>query len=124
MKRNMHLWSIFFLLLLWLLAAHTLDPKISGPRPQPVVGGYGHLPLSFEINQGQTDKRVNFLSRGSGYSLFLTGNEAVVGSIAQAREVVRLASIQPDMNQVRHAGQRERWANVLDYSRCVQFSPQ
>jgi Beta-propeller repeat len=35
------------------------------------------LPLSFEINRGQTDGRVKFLSRGKGYSLFLTGNEAV-----------------------------------------------
>jgi hypothetical protein len=39
---------------------------------------YGKLPLSFEINKGQTDSQVKFLSRGSGYSLFLTGNEAVL----------------------------------------------
>src|SRR5262249_36914345 len=31
-----------------------------------------------EINRGQTDSRVKFLSRGRGYSLFLTGNEAVL----------------------------------------------
>ena len=42
------------------------------------VESYGKLPLSFEINQGQTDSRVKFLSRGSGYSLFLTGDEAVL----------------------------------------------
>ena len=39
---------------------------------------YGKLPLSFEANQGQTDARVNFLSRGSGYTLFLTATEAVL----------------------------------------------
>src|SRR5689334_15445101 len=39
---------------------------------------YGKLPLSFEVNQGQTDPRVRFLSRGSGYGLFLTANEAVL----------------------------------------------
>ena len=39
---------------------------------------YGKLPLSFEGNQGQTDRRVNFISRGSGYSLFLTPTEAVL----------------------------------------------
>ena len=39
---------------------------------------YGKLPLSFEANQGQTDGRVKFLSRGSGYSLFLTPTEAVL----------------------------------------------
>ena len=39
---------------------------------------YGKLPLSFEANQGQSDKQVKFLSRGQGYTLFLTGNEAVL----------------------------------------------
>ncbi len=39
---------------------------------------YGKLPLSFEANQGQTDRRVDFLTRGSGYTLFLTSAEAVV----------------------------------------------
>jgi Beta-propeller repeat/Abnormal spindle-like microcephaly-assoc'd, ASPM-SPD-2-Hydin len=41
------------------------------------VESYGTLPLSFEANRGQTDARVKFLSRGSGYSLFLTSDEAV-----------------------------------------------
>jgi len=36
------------------------------------------LPLFFEPNQGQTDPQVRFLARGAGYSLFLTGNEAVL----------------------------------------------
>ena len=38
---------------------------------------YGKLPLSFEANHGQTDKEVKFLSRGAGYTLFLTPTEAV-----------------------------------------------
>lgn len=42
---------------------------------------YGKLPLSFELNQGQTDTQVKFLSRGSGYSLFLTSNEAVLSML-------------------------------------------
>ena len=33
--------------------------------------------LTFERNDGQTDKRVLFLSRNRGYNLFLTRNEAV-----------------------------------------------
>jgi hypothetical protein len=36
------------------------------------------MPLSFEANAGQTDSRVKFLSRGAGYTLFLTGDEAVL----------------------------------------------
>src|SRR5690242_2771345 len=43
-----------------------------------LVEAYGKLPLSFEINQGQTDRRVRFLSRGLGYALFLTGKEVVL----------------------------------------------
>ena len=39
---------------------------------------YGALPLSFELNQGQTDARVKFLARSEGYVLFLTATEAVM----------------------------------------------
>jgi hypothetical protein len=40
---------------------------------------YGRLPLSFEKNQGQSDRRVEFISRGRGYTMFLTrGGEAVM----------------------------------------------
>src|SRR5882672_4585765 len=39
---------------------------------------YGKLPLQFEANRGQTHKDVRFLSRGAGYSLYLTSSEAVL----------------------------------------------
>ena len=39
---------------------------------------YGKLPLSFEENFGQTNQRVRFLSRGPGYTLFLTSSGAVL----------------------------------------------
>src|SRR5579871_4992061 len=65
---------------------------------------YGQIPLSFEANQGQTDSQVNFLARGSGYALFLTPSEAVLGlqkpvassavqgstSVPQAEDVLRM----------------------------------
>jgi len=51
-------------------------------RPR-LVEGYGRLPMSFEINQGQTDSQVKFLSRGHGYTLFLTGDEAVLSLRSQ-----------------------------------------
>src|SRR5207302_6000942 len=44
---------------------------------------YGKVPLSFEANRGQTDPRVKFISRGSGYTLFLTGDEAVLALRSQ-----------------------------------------
>jgi hypothetical protein len=49
------------------------DPKTQGK----ILESYGKLPLSFEANRGQTDARVKFVSRSSGYTLFLTGDEAV-----------------------------------------------
>src|SRR5262245_4049446 len=39
---------------------------------------YGRLPLSFEANHGQTNDEVQFLSRSDGYSLFLTGGDALM----------------------------------------------
>jgi len=42
------------------------------------LNSYMKLPLRFEANKGQTDQRVQFLSRGAGYSLYLLPGEAVV----------------------------------------------
>jgi hypothetical protein len=52
--------------------------RAAQPSQARMLEAYGKLPLNFELNQGQTDRRVKFLSRGSGYSLFLTGDEAVL----------------------------------------------
>lgn len=49
----------------------------TAPTPQ-IREAYGRMPLSFEANQGQTDPQVQFLSRGSGYSVFLTATGAVL----------------------------------------------
>src|SRR2546425_5643879 len=35
------------------------------------------LPLRFEPNVGRSNEKVKFISRGSGYGLFLTASEAV-----------------------------------------------
>ena len=48
---------------------------------------YSQGSLSFEANQGQTDRRVKFLSRGVGYSLFFTAEETVVALRREARDV-------------------------------------
>lgn len=50
---------------------HTVTAKQMAAR-------YATIPLSFEANQGQTDPSVQFLSRGSGYSMFLTPDEVVL----------------------------------------------
>src|SRR5579863_1710139 len=40
--------------------------------------GFARIPLTFEPNVGQMDSRVQFQSRGSGYSLFLTPGEVIL----------------------------------------------
>ena len=52
-----------------------------------IAEAYGNLPPSFEANQGQSDPRVKFISRGRGYTLFLTGS---------AEAVLALSKSQPD----------------------------
>ena len=50
-------------------------------RPQAANGPAAKLisvPLSFEPNQGQAASTVQFLSRGSGYALFLTPGKVVL----------------------------------------------
>lgn len=54
---------------------HPYQPR--GPDRNQVIRNLDGLPLSFEINVGQTDEQVKFLARGNGYTLFLTPHEAV-----------------------------------------------
>lgn len=51
------------------------ESSANAPSPATV---FSSMPLGFEPNQGQTDQQVRFLARGRGYTLFLTGNEAVL----------------------------------------------
>ena len=46
-----------------------------GTRRPDAENDYDALPLSFELNQGQTNERVKFLARSEGYVLFLTATE-------------------------------------------------
>lgn len=54
-----------------------------GVTPNSVGGArvgtrYGHLPLTFEANRGQSASQVKFLSRGKGYTAFLTTGGMVI----------------------------------------------
>ena len=57
--------------------AHRATASTSQPGAQKAVSS-ASVPLFFEPNQGQTDPKVKFLARGSGYGLFLTGDQAVL----------------------------------------------
>ena len=54
-----------------------IAPGVAQPDRLRIGEAFGHLPLSFVVNEGQNDESVNFSSRGPGYSLFLKPQEAV-----------------------------------------------
>jgi len=73
-------------------AARNGSGDIPKAAKQHLVETYGKLPLSFEANLGQTSSQVKFLSRGQGYTLFLTRHaEAVLalGKTAPKRTLVQ-----------------------------------
>src|SRR5262245_51290535 len=87
------------LLCLQATAPESLPPLLTGSglaaaRVQ-INKAFANIPLSFEVNEGQTDERVRFLSRIGGLTLFLTSDEAVfrlpdTGDRAQGSAVVRM----------------------------------
>ena len=57
------------------------------------VAAYESLPLAFEANAGQFDDAVRFLARGSGYTLWVTPGEAVLGLVEPGAAVTAPARI-------------------------------
>jgi hypothetical protein len=92
------------------------DPA-SAPSAARVTRALGRLPVRFERNDGQTDPRVRFLSRGPGYGLFLTSSEVVLsldetpvpgpGPLAR-RALPRQAPGKTSVLRMRFAGARAR----------------
>ncbi len=67
------------------LATAAVSPGPPSPATsQRVAATMMGMPLQFEANHGQVDAQVKFLSRGSGYTLFLTPTESVM--VLQQRE--------------------------------------
>src|SRR5437016_6840034 len=64
--------------ILALAFAGMVAAEVSKPVKPALLETYGKLPLSFEANDGQADPQVKFLSRGRGYTLFLTSTETVL----------------------------------------------
>lgn len=58
--------------------AATTVPISNEISPAQLSDHYGQIPLSFEANRGQVHQDVNYLSRGAGYTVFLTPREAVL----------------------------------------------
>ena len=76
------------------------QPVAARQRPDTAVrarisAGYWRLPLSFEANRGQTDSRVDFVARASGYTLFLTASEAVLVTRSRATHQPTITDARP-----------------------------
>jgi photosystem II stability/assembly factor-like uncharacterized protein len=78
--------------------------SFDSPAKTGIAEHFSRLPLSFEINKGQTNESVKFLSHGAGYDLFLTSTEAVLrvhkprASHADKSKDPSLAITSPDAN--------------------------
>jgi hypothetical protein len=59
-------------------AASQMPPQTKVLQSGRLQTSYDKLPLTFEANQGQTSSVVNFLSRGKGYTAFLTAGGIVL----------------------------------------------
>jgi hypothetical protein len=59
---------------------------------------YWQMPISFEVNAGQTDAQVRYLAHGSGYALFLTSTGAVLNleNVAAAGPTRKPSDLKPD----------------------------
>jgi len=60
-----------------------------------IQANYGKLPLTFEGNRGQIDPQVRFVSRGPGYTAFLTSEGMVLSLRAQQVVANRRANAVP-----------------------------
>lgn len=87
----------------------------AGAASEILHEAYGQLPLTFEANQGQTDARVQYLSRGPGYTLFLTATEAVLAlqKPAVPRPAADVASDRTDAREMRRSGESTTPTNTM-----------
>ncbi len=89
----------------------------SVPAGRSAAADFGKLPLSFQPNLGQADARVQFVSRGQGYSLYLEPGEAWVRLESQPSrnnvDMLRMKLVGADAKAV--AVGLEKQAGVVNY---------
>ncbi len=100
------------------------------------VENYGKLPLSFEANRGQSADQVKFLSRGKGYTVFLTPTEAVLSlrgedqkstlrmNLVGANRDARVAGEQPLPGKVNYliGNDRTKWRTDIPTFQRVHYA--
>src|SRR6185437_13142399 len=80
-------------------AGRNPNPNIGHSKAVPsrlqILKNYGALPLAFEKNEGQANGRVRFLSRGAGYTLSLSPNEAILSLSEQRGKSLQSLTTKP-----------------------------
>ena len=155
MKSAQKIKMIPMLLLLWSLPMSTLPRVVARPLATAHVKSpdkkldsseakltastnYAKLPLRFEANVGQSAKPVKFLTRGSGYTVFLTPTEAVFSlrsETKKSRSALRMTMIganqkaevegqQPLQGKVNYlvGNDRSKWHTDIPTFRKVHYS--
>src|SRR5579884_3111039 len=74
------------------VTSHSSSPA-SANSPQ-LRAIFGHLPMSFEPNRGQTDSPVRFLAHGNGYGLYLLPSEAVLAFPDRTKSGLRETAVE------------------------------
>jgi hypothetical protein len=123
-------WHLCAVLVLW---AGTVRADL--PARARISETYGRLPLTFEANAGQVDPAVRFLTRGQGYALFLTTNEAVLRlggpqdnavvrlRMAGGNRAPRLAGLEPQPMQTNYLLGKDpaRWHTGVPHYARVRY---
>ena len=119
------------------VSADRVAPRAAPGEPATAVQpAFGRLPLAFEKNAGQTDRRVEYLARGAGYTLFLTRRESVLslargknGAPAVVRTRLAGAARDPDVTGNErlpgvvnvYKGDRKHWRSGIPTYRKVRY---
>ena len=121
-----------------LAPAHIKSPDAAAAT-MTASENYAKLPLRFEANVGQSAKTVKFLTRGSGYTVFLTPAEAVFSLRSETnktpRSVLRMKMIGADQSAKVEGGEplqgkvnylvgndRSKWHTGIPTFREVHYS--
>jgi len=76
-------------------SAPSSDPSSDRGQGAATLTRMAPFPVDFEINRGQTDSAVKFLSRSAGFSLFLTEHGAVIRLVSHRKTLTRPAIAGP-----------------------------
>jgi hypothetical protein len=69
-----------------LAAIQNASRDIDGATKSKVLETYSKLPIYFIANQGQTDEKVRYYIKGSGYSFFFTKDEVVYSFVLRDKK--------------------------------------